>query len=229
MKKQIQIAALALLAAGSLALTACTGPDLSNAKRLDAPAEETAAAEPAGTEAEAADEEGSSAGAAVEGELLQPGQTVALGQWGTYEYESYDGRKAVLNTKLVSIEPATQAQVDFLVAEIPELADYEVTLIRYQQQKVSGDDITYDANYTDFRPADVTGAQAQEVSVIGWDECASESFTEEFGAGAVIDQCVVGAKLPSSEAIGGMIWTGNSSADENPFSEYDGQPVFFKG
>ncbi|MGI9821738.1 hypothetical protein [Agromyces sp. Marseille-Q5079] len=215
--------AFVALAAVSLALTACTtAPADSGAKKTDTTVEESASAEP--TEESAGTVEN-----AVEGELLQPGQTVALGDWGTYEFVDYDDKTAVLNTKLVSIEPATAEQTEALVAEIPELKGWNVSLIRYQQQKVSGDDITYGANYTDFRPADATGAKAQEVSVIGWDECESESFTEEFNAGtAVLDQCMVGASVEGGEPIGGMLWTGNSSADENPFSDYEGEPVLFK-
>ncbi|GAA1845956.1 hypothetical protein [Agromyces salentinus] len=223
MKKQsIAFVALAVV---SLVLTACAAePADSVAEKSDISVEETASADP--TE-EPADE--STGEAAIEGELLEPGQTVALGDWGTYEYVDYDDKTAVLNTKLVSIEPATEAQVEQLVAEIPELKGWKVSLIRYQQQKVSGDDITYGSNYTDFRPADATGAKAQEVSVIGWDECASESFTEEFNAGTtVLDQCMIGASVDGGEPIGGMIWTGNSSADENPFSDYEGTPVFFE-
>ena len=220
MKKSIAFVALAAV---SLALTACASqPDAQVEKKADTSVEESASAE-------ATEEWADTAGAAVEGELLQPGQTVALGDWATYEYVDYDDKTAVLNTKLVSIEPATAEQTATLVEEIPELKGWKVSLIRYQQQKVSGDDITFGANYTDFTPADATGAKAQEVSVIGWDECASESFTEEFNAGtAVLDQCMVGASVEGGELVGGMLWTGNSSADENPFSDYEGEPVFFK-
>jgi hypothetical protein len=219
MKKQ-SVALAALVIAG-FALTGCSTPDLSNAKRIDQPVEESVETE--------APEESSSAGSATAGDLVQPGQTVPAGEWATYEYVDYDGNTAVLNTKLVSVEPASQAQIDLLVGEIPELKGYKVTLVRFQQQKVSGDDITYGANYTDFRPADTEGAQAQEVSVIGWEDCETESFTEEFNAGTeVLDQCIVGASVEGGNDVAGMIWTGNSSADENPFSQYDGTPVFFK-
>lgn len=218
--KKPSIALAALIAAGALALTGCTAPDLSGAKRID----QTEA--PAETEAPESSE---SSGDATAGDLVQPGQTVPVGEWATYEYVNYDDKKAVLNTRLVSIEPATQEQIDLLVSEIPELQGWKVSLIRYEQQKVSGDDITYSANYTDFRPADVDGAQAQEVSVIGWEDCASESFTEEFNAGTeVLQQCMVGASVEGGKAIGGMLWTGNADVDDNPFSEYEGTPVFFK-
>ncbi len=44
----------------------------------------------------------------------------------------------------------------------------------------------------------------------------------------MLDQCIIGASVAGGNDIGGMIWTGNSAVDDNPFDAYDGQPVFFK-
>ncbi|QAY74659.1 hypothetical protein ET445_16295 [Agromyces protaetiae] len=222
LKKATRIASLAAIVIAASALTGCSLVPAINQAPVD---DEPVAEAPVEDTAESADD----ASAAVPGELLQPGQTVAAGEWATYEFVNYDDAKAVLQTRLVGVETATQAQVDLLVSEIPELKGYHVELIRFETKKVSGDDIAYNSNYTDFRPADVNGLRAQEVSVISWDDCNSESFTEEFDAGVeTIPGCLVGAWVEGGDPVGGMIWTGNSSVDDNPFGEYDGTPVFFQ-
>jgi hypothetical protein len=168
--------------------------------------------------------------AAAEGDIVEPGATIEAGEWITYDYEDYDGNHAVIQSRVTGITAATEEQLQLLISEIPDLEGYEVSLITLEERKVSGDDITFGSDYTDYSPAATDGAEAQEVSVIGWDECSSESFTEEFNAGsASITSCFVGAVVPGTDKIGGLLYEGPSAAEENPYSSYEGKPVFMKG
>lgn len=218
--KKLTLPALAMAGLLTLGLAGCTQPAVEE-KAEPAAAKETPATEET-VEAKAEP--------AAAGDIVEPGAVIENGDWFTYEFENYDGAKAVMQARLAGITPATQAQVDTLVAEIPDLKGYNVVLITFDEQKVSGDDITYSSGYTDFRPATVKGEKGQEVIVAGWDDCGGESYSEEFNAGGVpVTSCVVGAWVEGGDEIGGLIWTGPSAVDDSPYSNYEGQPVFLKG
>ncbi|UOE45427.1 hypothetical protein [Agromyces larvae] len=166
---------------------------------------------------------------ATAGGVAQPGDVIENGEWFTYTFVNYDDASATIQARLLSSTPATPAQVDLLVAEIPQLKGYNVVLLQFEQRKIDGAEIAFDADYTSFIPATVTGQPAQEVSVIGWDDCPSESFSKEFDAGTEsITSCVVGAWVDGGDQIGGILYTGPSALDDNPFSQYGGEPVFLK-
>ena len=158
------------------------------------------------------------------GEITEPGSKLELNEWATYEYTGLDGQKAIISSRLVGVEDATEAQKTVLVEKIPDLADYDVFLFTTEEKKISGDPIVFEADYTDYSVASADGARAQEVTVIGWDECKSESFTKEFDEdGATITQCFVGAVKP-----GGAVPTGLIYAPYDGVYDYaDGEPIYF--
>lgn len=167
--------------------------------------------------------------APTSGDIVQPGATIAFGEWMTYEYVNHDDRRAVLQSRVTGMEPATQEQIDLLVSQLPELQGYDVSFVTLEERKVSGDDITEAADYSDYQIALTTGERGEEVLVSGWEDCPSGSFTEGFDAGSeTIASCFVGAAAPGSTAVGGLRWTGSISLDDNPYSEYEGQPVFLR-
>lgn len=158
------------------------------------------------------------------GALTEPGSTIALGEWASYEFTGTDKQKAVVSARLVSVEPASQADTDFLVDQIPQLKGYEVVLLTVEQKKVSGESIAFNADYTGFRPASADGKRAQEVTVIGWDTCRSNSFSKDFDEnGATITQCIIGAAVPGGNPIAGVIY----APYDSPYSTSGGQPIFF--
>src|SRR5690606_1363965 len=43
------------------------------------------------------------------GAITEPGSTIALGEWASYEFTGTDKQKAVVSARLVGAEPASQA------------------------------------------------------------------------------------------------------------------------
>lgn len=217
----------AALSISTLALAGCTGgsdePAPVASSAAPAPAAETSAPTEATTEAPAAAE-------APAGDLTAPGTTINAGDWATYEFVNYDGDSAVLQARVTGMNAATEAQAAYLLEQLPETKGYAYTFITVEQRRVSGDDIAFGSDSTDFKAASTTGERAQEISVIGWDECDNNPFSQAFSDGTeTITQCYVGASIEGGDPIGGLIYAGPMAADPNPYSEYDGKPIFLKG
>ncbi|MBH0108992.1 hypothetical protein I6E81_02290 [Salinibacterium sp. NG22] len=158
------------------------------------------------------------------GDVAAPGSTVKLGEWASYDYAGIDDATAVIAARLVSIEPATAAQTDYLVKQISQLKGYNVWFLSVEQQKVSGDSIAFDADYTGFSPVDANSEKIQDVTVIGWDDCTTQSFTKEFDTdGATIEQCFIAATVEGGNDVAGVIYAEYDSV----YAYYDGKPLSF--
>lgn len=158
------------------------------------------------------------------GDVAQPGATVPIGQWVNYEYAGLDDKKAVISARLVSAEAPSAEDAAFLVEKIPQLQGYEVVFFMVEQKKVSGDEIAFQADYTGFRPATSDRKRAQDVTMIGWDKCKTNSFSKDFDtAGATITQCIIGAKVPGGQDIAGVMY----APFDTPFNYSDGNPILF--
>lgn len=163
------------------------------------------------------------------GEIAAPGTTVNGSDWMTYEFVASDGKKALLQSRIVSLEPATDAQAKTLLEKIPKLKGYDLTLIRLEERKVSGDELPTTSDYSDYDIATSAGEAGQEVTAIGWSECPRSTFTDDFDAGTeTITTCFVGAAVPGGDPVAGLLWGGPSYLDENPYKVYGGKPVFLK-
>lgn len=158
-----------------------------------------------------------------ESDVTTPGSIVTLGEWATYEYRGTEKLTAVLAARLVSVEKATPAQNAFLVSQISELAGYTVWILTVEQKKISGDPIVYGTDYTAFEPIDADKKRVQGVTIIGWTECASQSFTPEFDeAGATITQCIIGA-TKTGDDVAGLRY----AEPKTRYDPYDGNPIIF--
>lgn len=158
------------------------------------------------------------------GDVVAPGATVALGEWANYEYSGLDDTSAIISARLVSAEAPSEADAKFLVEQIPQLQGYEIVFFRVEQKKVSGDEIAHQSDYTGFRPATADRKRAQDVTVIGWDKCKTNSFSRDFDtAGAVLTQCIIGAKVPGGQDIAGIMY----APFDTPYNYSDGNPILF--
>ena len=166
--------------------------------------------------------------AAPSGDVAAPGTKASTGEELVYEFTGTDDQKALISTKLVDVTPATAEQVAFLNAQFDndELKGFDISFIHVQMSKVSGDPVAFDSDYTSFKPADAEGQRVQDVTLIGWDECSTESFTEEFDTGEPLVQCYIAAAPAGGNAPAGVIYDGGY-ADPNPFDYYDGKPLVF--
>ena len=221
MKNTKLFTAASFLLVGGLILAGCAGGNSGDKvdppktdKGTDAPAEEneTPAESPA---------EGSRTASA---DITAPGTKVGINEWATIEFVGVDDATALIASRLVSVEPATQAQTDFLVEKVPQLKGYKVSFVKVEQQKVSGDTIAYSANYTSFKPITAAGVATQEVTVISWDDCENQSFTKEFDTvGTVLTQCVISADVEGGDPTAGVMYAESNTA----YALYEGDPIQF--
>jgi len=164
--------------------------------------------------------------APAEGELADPGTRVGEGEWLTHSFTSTDDGEALISAQLVSVEPATDEEAAFIVAafDAGKLDGYDFWLIHVDEKKESGDSIAFDSDYAYFDVVDEDGTQVQGITLIGWDGCPSESFSEEFDtAGAVITQCFIAAAKDGDNEPAGVSY-GGGYEDDNP---YEDKPLLF--
>lgn len=221
--KPLKLSALvALPIVTVLALAGCV-PQPSPAPE---PAAESSAPAATPTPTEAAEEPADAS--AASGDVAAPGTTAGPGEPLVTEFTGTDGQTALIASSLVDVVPATTEQVAFLNEQFDkgELDGFEISFIHLEQTKVSGDPIEFNADYTSFKPVDAEGQRVQDVTVIGWDECGTESFTPEFDSGATLTQCYIAAAPSGGGAPAGLMYDGGFS-EENPFDYYDGKPLLF--
>lgn len=210
--------------AAAFTLTGCFGsPAPAPAPASDSVAE-TGAAEPTSS----ASPTEAAGGSTASGDVAAPGTKAGVGEELVYEFTGTDDQKALIAAKLVDVTPATAEQVDFLNQQFDkdELKGFEISFIHVEMSKVSGDPVEFNADYTSFKPSDAEGQRVQDVTLIGWDECSTESFTPEFDAGEPITQCYIAAAPAGGATPAGVYYDGGYS-DVNPYDYYDGKPLLF--
>jgi hypothetical protein len=174
------------------------------------------------------DEEGESE-APAEGELAEPGTRVGIDEWLTHSFTSTDDGEALISARLVSVEPATDEEAAFIVSAFDDgkVDGYDFYLVHVEEKKESGDSVEFDSDYSFFDVVDKDGDQVQEITIIGWDGCETDSFDEEFDtAGGVLTQCFIGAAKSGDLKPAGVLYKGGYE-DDNPYSSYDGKPLYF--
>jgi hypothetical protein len=175
------------------------------------------------------EEEEEEADAPAEGELAEPGTEAGLNEWLTHSFTSTDDGEALISARLTGIEPLTAEQVTFVQTQFEDgKADgYDMWFLYVEEKKESGDTVEFNADYSYFDIVDEDGNQVQEITLIGWDDCQVESFTPEFDTdGAVITQCFLAAAKDGDAEPAGVAYTGGYE-DDNPYSSYDGKPLYF--
>ena len=190
------------------------------------PGPEAKPKETASASASATPSEKPKASGSADGEVTEPGAEVGIDEEIVYESQGTDDVTALISAKLTEVTPATPEQVSFLKSQFDggELDGLDLTLIRLVMTKVSGDPVAFNSDATSFSPVDADGEKVQEVTLIGWDECGSESFTEEFDGGAPITQCYVAAAPSGGNAPAGLMYDGGFT-EPNPYDSYDGEPI----
>jgi len=195
-----------------------------------APEETTAPVEPETTTppAETAAPEETTAPAPVDGEVAAAGTKAAIGAPLTYEFTNTDDGVALISAKLIDVTPATAEELAVIndAFDADELKGYDVWLIHFEETKVSGAVVEFNSDYSYFSPADASGNKVASPTLIGWDGCASESFTEEFDNGEPLEQCMLAAAPSGGNLPVGMMYTGGYQ-DDNPYDYYDGTPLYF--
>ncbi|HRN28589.1 MAG TPA: hypothetical protein PK781_00890 [Terrimesophilobacter sp.] len=209
-------AAVGLALVAGLILAGCSTP------ATEAPEVPTSTEAPAETPSETPAE--TPAEPTTPGDVVEPGATVPIGEWASYEYSGLDDTSAIISARLVSAEAPSAEDAAFLVSEIPQLQGYELVFFTIEQKKVSGDEIAHQADYTGFRPATSDRKRAQDVTVIGWDKCKTNAFSRDFDtAGATLTQCIIGAKVPGGQDIAGIMY----APFDTPYNYSDGNPILF--
>lgn len=146
---------------------------------------------------------------------VEPGSTVPAGTWANIPYVNYDDKEAVLSHHLKSVEKAPAFDVDYLVSEIPELKGLDVYYMMVETRFVSGDGLAY-ITPSDFRPIDADGRRAQTLTLIGFDGCPSESFSdEEEMQNQVVTNCFAAAAPAGGNIPAGLAWSRYDSPTED--------------
>lgn len=201
----------------TLLLSACSGAPDSDTGKLVTPKEDKSVTE---TPAEEPTETDST----VSGDVTAPGTKLGLNEWATVEFVGTDDQSALIANRLVSVNPVTTDQQAFLESKLPELSGYDSYMFIVEQKKVSGASIVHNADYTSLKPAFADGSRVQEVTMIGWDECKSQSFSKAFDEeGATLTQCLIGAVRTGAGAPDSVIYT----KYDTPYSHSDGKPIVF--
>lgn len=214
MKLTRALPALAVTLATTLALTGCFGSVV---------ADSTAAPTPSSTAASGND----GPSAPTDGSLAEPGTKASMGEYLTYEFINTDGGSALISATLKSIEPVSAEELAFLNEQFAQLKGYDVYFLLVDETKVSGADVKFNASYTGYTAIDASGTQVQGVTLIGWDVCANESFPTEFDTpGTVLTNCFIAAAVPGGNKPEGIMYTGGFE-DDNPYSDYDGKPLYW--
>jgi len=214
------LAASAIMVLG-LTLAGCSAAE--EPEKTTKPAPTTS--ETAPSEAESTETPSTGGDTATDGEL-SPG-TVSGAGWHSYENINYDDAKAILAVQIDSITPASQAFTDELVAKSANLVDYDLVLVKYKQKFISGDVMDFNADYTNFGVGQSSDQRVlQSVSLIGYDDCETQSFPKDWStSGEILDQCLLAA-VPKGGAttVDSLVY----QASDTPFSKYDGKPAFIK-
>lgn len=156
--------------------------------------------------------------------ITPPGAEIPLGEWASYQFTGTKGEEVVIAARLVSVEKLPAAEDEFLRDNIDGLDGYDIYVMRVEQKKVSGDDVTFNADYTGFKPARADGTRGKELTVIGWSGCKVSSFTAAFEDGEVLPQCFLGLVDSGAAPVAGVIYT----LFDTPYDSYAGAPIFFR-
>lgn len=210
-------AGIALISLGIL--TGCS------AKESDSTPSSTAAASSSAASESATPSESPASGGhdrALIGDILKPGEKTTGA--ASIPFTNADKKTAVFEHKLLSVEKAPQADVDNIVSQVPKAAGLDIYYLNIESHYVSGDNLAFSAFYTSFDPVDASGNPTQTLSLIGWDNCESNSIPKDATNPSVtIKNCVAAVAAPGGNAPAGVAW----DQSDTPYDSYDGSPALF--
>lgn len=214
--KAVAATGIALILAGSIA-------GCSAAKEEEKPAPSASeSASASATPSESPSDSATDNSNTPSGEALKPGDKTTGS--GVIPFSNYDKKMAEFEHKLVSVEKAPQADVDAIVAKVPQAAGLDIYYLKMSSHYVSGDDLAHSSFSTSFYPVSADGTKTQMISLIGWDNCPSGSIPKNATDPSVeIVNCVAGVAAPGGAAPVGVAWAQN----DTDYSFYKGKPALF--
>lgn len=217
MELKRKIAGIAFIAAAAIVLTGCSnGTDT------------TPPEDPIPTNVPALNIEGADIPAGDE-VITEPGTQIEPGEWLTHEFISFDGNKAILQSRIGGVVNASPEQIaSFAEFSGQALDGKDVKLITIEQKKVSGQSIAFSVPNNEFTPA-VNGMPANTFSTMGWEGCASEPYSIDFDlAQASSTTCLISIVDPAMGSYSGVLFTGDPLNPDSPYSFGSGDPVLLK-
>lgn len=154
--------------------------------------------------------------------VLAPGESTT--GTGAVPFVKYDGKKAVFAHKLVSIEKAPAADVEQLVEKSSQLKGMDIWYLRVESHYVSGDDLASSSIYSPLVPVTASKKRAQDITLIGWESCATDSVPSPGNdPSVIIENCRAAVAAPAGDAPVGMAWSDSDSG----YDIYDGKAAYF--
>lgn len=234
MRRTARLAVPAAALSLGLMLAGCAGDEPAETTETETSAQE-AAAEPSEEPTEEATEEAEPTEEATEeaeeapaasGDVAAPGTTVAVGEWQSLPFEAVgdEGGSAVIDVAVTTVEEAPAADQKALEEEIPQLKGMTVYYLWADMKKNSGDPVEFNSIASEFYAVDADNERLQNISLIGWDSCPSESFTPEFDAGETLKTCFAAAVPETEPAPAGGAWS-----DSEAYDIFDGKALYWVG
>lgn len=198
MKKILPIAGAALILA--LALTGCSAGSSTPAKVTHKSDKATTA--PATPKSEKTPD--------VKPEKNADGTVVTFTGQGE---KGADGEYAKFPVKIAasvtSIEKLSDTEMQSILSVAKDdakntLSAFDLYKINVHEVYVSGDDPKFQASYTDYNVVDAKGVKVNDLPLIGFDWCKSNSFTKDFITGTPNDSCLIGAVAKGAAAPAGV-------------------------
>jgi hypothetical protein len=131
--------------------------------------------------------------------------------------------------KLAVTVPSIEKLSDEELEEVNAVADdeqkntfaaFDFYKVNVEQTYVSGKDPVNQSSYTDFDVVDAKGVELNDLPLIGFDWCATNSFSEDFVKGTPNKSCLVGAVAKGAEAPAGVQF----SQSDTKYDAADGKP-----
>lgn len=156
-----------------------------------------------------------------DGSELAPGETTAGA--GILPFSNHEDKTASFSHQIADISLAPDADVDAIVAEIPQAGGMDVYYITVDSNYVSGDNLEHSSFSNEFEPVDADGVELQSLSLIGWDNCESNSIPSPGDdPSTTISNCIAAVVVPGQPEPAGVAW----AAYDSPYDSYEGSPAF---
>lgn len=196
----------------TLGLAACSPAAEEEPPALPAPAESAPSEEPS-----------------VEPEESEPADRPAAEGAGVITYEAlgeknadgdYDRFPVEIAVNVNSIDAISEAELADLYSTASDsqkatLDAFDFHKIVITQTYVSGGNPEFQSSNESFDPISSDGVELQRLPLIGFDWCATESFSPEFIDGAPITSCILAAVAKGSPAPAGVQFSQFDTASED--------------
>lgn len=219
--------ACVVAAVAGLLLAGCTGPAIFEAL-VPGAGSVVPAGSPDGTESNkgAGLNEGTEPNDGTK--IVDASAIIRNGRWGAYDFYGQNGERAILEARVVNIQPLGTDEAEAVRAVLSELEGYALAYITVEQRKISGDSIKFQFDATRFKPVTASGGHTHDLGFYVWAGCPTETFSGDFDDGlSPLSQCVLSATAPGAEPVGGVRYVGSHHDLDNPYDDHTGNPILF--